>query len=824
MPNKRKSALFRILILIFVVLLVIILWGFLTLRRSFPQTDGTLSIPGLTDQVEIYRDSMGIPQIYASNEKDLFMAQGYIHAQDRFFQMDVWRHMGEGRVSEMFGESMLETDKFLRTMGWMRIAEEEIRQMDSTSLSILQAYADGVNAYLENHTGSKLSLEYVILSLLSPSYEPPAWEIVDSVTWSKVMAFNLSGNSSGWQDLERAKIYKQVGADKAQDLLPSYPEENPFIVPDPAFGRDSSFNDGMAWFLSLSPNPSPLSLGLITTTANPGSNSWVIAGDHTTTGAPILANDPHLGIQLPSIWYEIGLHCQPKSENCPVNVTGFSFAGVPGVVIGHNDKIAWGLTNVGPDVVDLYIEKINPDNPNQYEVNGSWEDMVLVEEVIQVAGAEPESLTVRHTRHGPIFSDVDDRFDDLSNTTNLDIPSPYAVSVKWSALQPSFTLRSVLNINLAQDWESFRTALREFDAPSQNMIYADVEGNIGYQTPGLIPIRQKGDGLLPVPGWTDAYEWSGYIPFDELPSSLNPPQGFIVTANNAIAGPEYPYSISKTWDLGYRARRITDLLQSKSILSMEDIQSIHGDNFHAMAPLLIPLLEDLTFYDTEIASHIVELEAWDYQNDVDSKHAAIFNAFWRHLLLETFGDEIPDNIPSSSYAFRLIETLVSDPQNAWWDDVNTQDVERRDEILYRAFVEGIAELESTLGSNPDKWNWGDLHTRSFNHQMGIGPLGLIFNRGPFPTSGGSSIVNANSWVESKGYDVVSLPSMRMIVDLSDLTNSFTVHTTGQSGHAFHTHYIDMAETWGMNQLHPMLWDKGQIQEAQAGKLTLLPAK
>lgn len=824
MPNKRKSALFRILILIFVVLLVIILWGFLTLRRSFPQTDGTLSIPGLTDQVEIYRDSMGIPQIYASNEKDLFMAQGYIHAQDRFFQMDVWRHMGEGRVSEMFGESMLETDKFLRTMGWMRIAEEEIRQMDSTSLSILQAYADGVNAYLENHTGSKLSLEYVILSLLSPSYEPPAWEIVDSVTWSKVMAFNLSGNSSGWQDLERAKIYKQVGADKAQDLLPSYPEENPFIVPDPAFGRDSSFNDGMAWFLPLSPNPSPLSLGLITTTANPGSNSWVIAGDHTTTGAPILANDPHLGIQLPSIWYEIGLHCQPKSENCPVNVTGFSFAGVPGVVIGHNDKIAWGLTNVGPDVVDLYIEKINPDNPNQYEVNGSWEDMVLVEEVIQVAGAEPESLTVRHTRHGPIFSDVDDRFDDLSNTTNLDIPSPYAVSVKWSALQPSFTLRSVLNINLAQDWESFRTALREFDAPSQNMIYADVEGNIGYQTPGLIPIRQKGDGLLPVPGWTDAYEWSGYIPFDELPSSLNPPQGFIVTANNAIVGPEYPYSISKTWDLGYRARRITDLLQSKSILSMEDIQSIHGDNFHAMAPLLIPLLEDLTFYDTEIASHIVELEAWDYQNDVDSKHAAIFNAFWRHLLLETFGDEIPDNIPSSSYAFRLIETLVSDPQNAWWDDVNTQDVERRDEILYRAFVEGIAELESTLGSNPDKWNWGDLHTRSFNHQMGIGPLGLIFNRGPFPTSGGSSIVNANSWVESKGYDVVSLPSMRMIVDLSDLTNSFTVHTTGQSGHAFHTHYIDMAETWGMNQLHPMLWDKGQIQEAQAGKLTLLPAK
>jgi len=825
MPKNRKRTPSIILIFVFVVLLVVTLWGVLTIRRSFPQTDGTLSIPGLTDQVEIYRDSLGIPQIYASNEKDLFMAQGYVHAQDRFFQMDLWRHMGQGRVSEMFGESMIGTDKFLRTMGWTRIVEEEIRQMDSASLSILQAYTDGVNAYLETHTGSTLSLEYVILSLLSPSYEPPDWEIVDTVTWPKVMAFNLSGNRSGWQDLQRAKIYKQVGEDKAQDLLPSYPEKNPFIVPDPAFESVSlPHGDTSSWFPSSFFNPLSPSLGLITTPADLGSNSWVVAGTYTSTGSPILANDPHLGIQLPSIWYEIGLHCQPKSENCPVDMTGFSFAGVPGIVIGHNDKIAWGLTNVAPDVLDLYVEKINLNNPNQYEVNGRWEDMVLVEEVIQVAGGEPVSLTVRHTRHGPIFSDVDDRFDDLSNTTNLDIPSPYAVSVKWSALQPSFTLRSMLNINLAQDWASFRTALREFAAPSQNMIYADVEGNIGYQTPGLIPIRQNGDGLLPVPGWTDEYEWSGYIPFDELPFSLNPPQGFIVTANNAIVGSEYPYSISKTWDLGYRARRITELLQSKSILNMEDIQAIQGDNYHTMAPLIIPLLQDLTFYDTEISSYIVELEAWDYQNDVDSKHAAIFNAFWRHLLLETFGDEIPDNIPSSSYAFRIIETLISDPQNAWWDDVNTQNIEERDEILYRAFVEGIAELESLLGSNPDKWSWGDLHTSSFNHQMGIGPLGLLFNRGPFPSSGGSSIVNANSWVESKGYDVVGLPSMRMIVDLSDLANSFTIHTTGQSGHAFHTHYIDMAETWGMNQLHPMLWDKGQIQEAQAGKLTLLPAK
>jgi len=825
MPNKVKSTFSRILILLLALLIGIGLFGFITVRRSFPEIEGIVSISGLTNAVEIYRDSMGVPHIYASTENDLFMAQGYVHAQDRFFQMDLWRHMGEGRVAEMFGESMIDTDKFLRTMGWTRTAKEELKQLDSESLSILQAYSEGVNAYLLDHEGAALSLEYVLLSLLSPSYKPAPWEVVDTLTWAKVMAFDLSGNRSGWQDLERAKLYKQLGEEKAQDLLPPYPENNPMIVPDPPFETANLFDHPEAsWLQSLSDSTTPLSLGWITTSALPGSNSWVISGDRTSTGAPILANDPHLGIQIPSIWYEIGLHCQPTSEKCRFNVIGFSFAGVPGVVIGHNDKIAWGFTNVGPDVLDLYVEKINPDNPNQYEVNGRWEDMVLVDEVIHVAGGDPETLTVRHTRHGPIFSDVDESFDALANTTNLDVPSPYAVSAKWTAFEPSFILKSIMQMNLAQDWESFRNALREFDVPSQNMIYADVEGNIGYQTPGRIPIRANGDGLLPVPGWTEQYDWIGYIPFDELPYSYNPPQGFIVTANNAIVGSDYPHSISKTWDLGYRARRISDLIQTNSTITIEDIQAIQGDNYNLMAPLLIPLLENLTFYDSQLVSYIVDLEGWDFQNDSNSKHAAIFNAFWRHLLLETFSDEIPDNIPSSSYGFRLIETLISDPLNAWWDDVNTQSVEDRDEIIYRAFAAGIAELKEELGSNAEKWQWGELHTRSFEHQMGIGPLGLLFSRGPFPTSGGSSIVNNNSWVEAKGYDVVVLPSMRMIVDLSNLENSFTVLTTGQSGHAFHPHYIDMAELWGNNQLHPMLWDKKQIQEAQEGKLTLIPAE
>jgi penicillin amidase len=823
MSKQIKRLILWILVVLLVLIIFISIYGFITIRRSFPKIEGNITISGLLEEVEIIRDPLGVPHIYAKNEHDLFIAQGFVHAQDRFFQMDLWRHIGAGRLAEMFGDSQVETDIFLRTMGWTRIAQEEIDNLDQKTLNILQAYAEGVNAYLEEHRGASLSFEYLLLGLLSPDYEPEPWELVHTMTWAKVMAFDLSGSSTGWQDLIRAQIVKQVGEEKAKVLDPAYPSNHPFIVPE-STAMESLIHNASKVDENL-PDPDPTSSSIISwinTGPILGSNSWVISGARTTTGSPLLANDPHLGIQMPAIWYEVGLHCQPVSESCRFNVTGFSFAGDPGVIIGHNNNIAWGFTNVGPDVLDLFIEKINPENPNQYEVNGEWRDMTLVEETINVAGGEPIHITVRQTKHGPIYSDVGEAFDDLGEITDLEVPSPYAVSVRWTALEPSTIFRAILNMDLASDWTSFRDALREFNVPSQNMIYADVNGNIGYQTPGNIPIRSSGDGLLPVPGWTDEYEWQGYIPFDELPSSYNPSQGFIVTANNAIVGPEYPYLISKTWDLGYRANRITELIQTHDKLSIQDIQTIQGDNFHAMGPILIPILTGLTFEDERLAQYAKDLESWDYQNEADSREAAIFNAFWRHLLLETFSDEIPDNIPNSSYAFLIIENLVDQPQNPWWDDISTASIETRNEIFIRAFDRAILELEDILGKNDKEWKWGDLHTRTFRSELGIGPLGLIFNRGPYSTDGGSSIVNNNSWNEAQSYDVVVLPSMRMIVDLSNLDNSFTVHTTGQSGHAFHPNYIDMAELWGMNSLHPMLWSREQVEAAGGKTLTLTP--
>lgn len=821
MAQKLRRIFTTLIIIIGVLAIVLGILGFVLIRQSFPQIDGSISILGLEEEVEIIRDSYGIPHIYASSVHDLYMAQGFVHAQDRFFQMDFYRHAGSGRISEMFGSSQIDTDIYLRTMGWERIAREELANMDPESKTNMWAYANGVNAYLADRSGAKLSFEYVVLGLLSPDYVPPPWEPINTLTWAKFMAFDLSGNRGGWADLRRAQMVKTLGEERAKEFFPTYPDNHPLIIPDEPFSLSNYDSD--IHFSSADPS-FPISNLWISGPFDqvPGSNNWVVSDALTDTRAPVLANDPHLGVQLPSIWYEIGLHCQPVSEKCPINVTGFTFPGTPGVIIGHNDRIAWGVTNTGPDVIDLYIEKINPANPNQYEVNGEWVDMDIVNEVIEVAGEDPINHQVRHTRHGPIFSDIDEAFADLAETTNLEVPENYAVSVRWTALETTEVFITFLDLAVAENWDDFRGALEKFAVPAQNFVYADVDGNIGYQTPGRIPIRAGGDGLFPVPGWTDEYEWLGYIPFEDLPSSFNPPQGYLVTANNAVVGQEYEYSISKTWDLGYRAQRIENLLKGDQSLSLEDMQRIQGDNYNPMGQLLVPILSSLSFDDQKSSELVSKLEAWDFMNDKDSSEAAFFNAFWNHMLITTFGDEFPEDIPGSSRAFLIMENIVLDPESLWWDDINTTDVEDRDSVFKISVSAAIEDLEHKLGKNPDSWAWGDLHTITFESQLGIGPLGLIFNRGPFPTSGGSSMVNATGWNEGVDYQVETVPSMRMVVDLSDLSNSYSIHTTGQSGHAFHPHYIDMAEPWSEIEFHTMFWTRAQVEADAEGKLTLHP--
>jgi penicillin amidase len=824
---KRLGKILTILLSIVVILVLAAgAFGFYTLRRSYPQTGGHLTLTGLQAPVDVYRDPYGIPHIYAANVHDLFMAQGYLHAQDRFYQMDFWRHQTSGRLAELYGDGIVGTDKFLRTVGWHALAEQEYAQANAESRTLLDAYAAGVNAYLSGRSAADISLEYSVLGLTGLSnYTPEPWTPADTLAWGKAMAWDLGGNLD--YEIFKSILLQTVGPELTADYLPSFPNDLPTILPNPAVS-EGALNQLQAQLTQVDTLMGGRFDGI-------GSNNWVIGGSRTATGKPLLANDPHLGLRLPSIWYEIGLHCQPVSADCPYDVRGFSFAGVPAVIIGHNARIAWGFTNVNPDVQDLFIEKINPANPNQYEVNGQWVDMDVHEETINVLGGESQTVTIRSTRHGPLITDVYG-LSDFATEAGLDPANQYALALRWTALEPNQLFQSVFELNRAQNFDEFRAALRDFAAPSQNIIYADVDGNIGYQMPGLVPIRAAGDGTVPVPGWTDEYEWTGYIPFDELPYSYNPPQGYIATANNAVVGPDYPYSISTDWDPGYRAARIVQLIEAQPKITAEYIEQIQGDDMNLGAQEIVPYVLPLTFDDAKLTAAVDDLRGWDFQQTIDSQPAALYMSFLNALTEDTFSDQLPAGYPAGGGAdtWITLRGLLADPANAWWDNSTTPAVEQRDDILRQAFTEGYAALEQRLGSDPARWTWGALHTTTFENETlgrsGVGPIEALFNRGPFATAGGSSIVNAAGGSLSRDDDdptvnafaVSSGPSMRMIVDLSNLDQSLTIHTTGQSGHAGAPHYIDFADAWRLIHYHPMLWSRADIEAAAEDHLTLQP--
>ncbi len=828
-----------------VLLLVLVVlggaFGWYTVRRSFPTTDGTVTLPGLNADASVVRDRAGVPHIYAGTSHDLYMAQGYVHAQERFFQMDFWRHIGAARLSEMFGDSTIDTDRFLRNLRLVAIAEEEFAALSEEDQAVLEAYASGVNAYLADRTGARLSLEYAIVGLTNQSYEPEPWTPVDTLTWAKMMSWDLGSNMD--RELSRALGAGVVGAERVEELWPPYPDDQPVIV-----GRSASTAGATSQPVLLTVTGALTDLAHQITAvrdltgvsgAEIGSNNWVVAGSKTETGAPILANDPHLSIQMPSIWFQISLHCVGSADGCPVNVAGFSFPGTPGVVIGHNDHIAWGVTNLAPDTQDLVIEKINPENPHQYEANGSWVDMEVSVEEIEVAGGPSQTLETRWTRNGPIISDTFGGLEDFSETAGaVDIPDSYGVALRWTSLQPTRLVESILKLNRAENWDDFRTALSTWDIAAQNFVYADVEGNIGYQATGLTPIRADGDGRWPVPGWTDQYSWDGMVPFDELPSVLNPARGFIATANNAVVDGSYPHLLTSDWAYGYRAERIEEALEQSDSITVEFMNELQNDARNVHAGELVPVLLAVPA-ETKAVEVIQELlGSWaepddalfgeQFENGVDSAGAAAYNATWRHLLIGLLDEFDPDvvSLTGRDRMFVVVNQLADDPSNAWWDTVATVATEDRDDILAAAMEDAYDELVERFGDDPTEWRWGALHTAEFRNgtlgESGIAPIEALFNRGPFEVGGGTSIVNAMSWSPIDGYEVLAIPSMRMVVDMSDFDASTAIHSTGQSGHAFSTHYIDMAEPWATGETFPMRWSESVVRANSANVLTLTP--
>lgn len=820
----------------------VVLWN---VQRSFPQRDGVISLAGLDREVSVLRDALGIPTVVAENSHDLFFAQGYVHAQDRFWEMDFRRHVTAGRLSELFGESQLGTDRFLRTLGWHEIAAQEVEALDDATRAYYDAYADGVNAYLADHRGSAASLEYAVLALQNGGYEIEPWTPVDSVAWLKAMAWDLRTNIE--DETARAVLAQSMDSDRIAELYPDYPfDTNPVIVPTIVPPDDEGDADAATAGARISWTEVGdvfQAVGTLLGDAGEGigSNSWVVSGALTESGSPLLSNDPHLGASLPSVWHQIGLRCETVSEECPFDVSGFSFSGMPGVIIGHNADVAWGFTNLTTDVTDLYLEKIQGDS---YWRDGELVPLDVRTETLRVAGGSPVELEIRSTVHGPIVSGLTDDFTAIAaeprtgETGAITAPDDepgnepdgeYAVSFQWTALQPGTTAQAIFALNTARDIPQFRAAAALFDVPAQNLIYADVAGNIGYQTPGRLPIRGKGDGSMPQPGWDSDYDWQGFIPFEELPMAFNPESGYIVTANNAIVGPDYPHELTRDWDYGWRAARIQHLIERTAAagkLTADDMTTIQADAEFWMGKRLAVAYTDVPVADDATREAIGLLQQWDAQNAADSPAAAYANVLWDELVQNLFARrETPAPLSGHDRLFLVVDRLLDDPGSSWW--TNDQiGVSGRDEMLARSAADAYTRLVDLQGDNSSRWNWGDLHAITLTNgsfgESGIAPVEALFNRGPFPVAGGSSIVDATGWVLGAGFETVTVPSMRMTVDLSDFDSSRWNHLTGASGHAFHPNYTDQFETWQKGEQTPWTFSPEAVAREATHTLRLIP--
>ncbi|MBZ9638602.1 penicillin acylase family protein [Streptomyces sp. PSKA30] len=902
--GRKKGRKARLIVLVLVLAVVGgvaggAYWSISTVRASFPQTKGSITLDGLSGPVDVKRDGHGIPQIYASSDEDLFMAQGYVQAQDRFYEMDVRRHMTSGRLSEMFGKDQVDNDEFLRTLGWDRVAKEEYdTKLSAATKKYLQAYAKGVNAYLKGKEGEDISLEYAALGFTN-DYKPQQWTPVDSVSWLKAMAWDLRGNMQ--DEIDRSLMTSRLGPQQIAELYPQYPySRNQVIVQQGQYDEltqtfdggddaDVSSTDGTtdgtgtAGGTASSALQSQLSglyevLEDVPTAVGVngngiGSNSWVIDGEHTITGKPLLANDPHLSASLPSVWYQMGLHCRTVSDKCQYDVSGYTFAGMPGVIIGHNQDISWGMTNSGADVTDLYLEKLTGDG---YLYDGKVKPFDSREETIKVAGGTSKKIVVRETNNGPLLSDRDDELVKVGKKATVDTAAPdrgdgYGIALRWTALEPGTSMDAVFALNKAADWDDFRAAAALFDVPSQNLVYADTQDNIGYTLPGKIPTRAQGhDGSIPAPGWDAKYDWTGYIDQDELPYEYNPERGYIVTANQAVVDKDYPYTLTTDWAYGARSQRIADLIESKikggGKVSTEDMRQMQLDNSSEIAKLLVPQLLKIDVGDKDVREAQKLLEGWDYTQDADSAAAAYFNSVWRNVLKLAFGHKLPKELRVKGQClwvepvdttgpvdeerrvrecgardadqaqpdggdrwFEVVRSLMDDEDSDWWKtpaSLTRPGADNRDDLFKRALIDARWELTAKLGKDIDTWSWGRLHRLFLKNQTlganGPGFLQYALNRGPWKLSGGEATVNASGWNAAGGYGVVWVPSMRMVVNLDDLDKSKWINLTGASGHAYSDHYTDQTDKWSKGELLDWSFSKQAVAESTSDTLVLKP--
>jgi penicillin amidase len=754
--------------------------GGVMLRASLPQTNGTLAMPGLEKPVRVVRDSHGIPTIEASSQHDLYLALGFVHAQDRLFQMDLQRRVGAGRLSEAVGAAGIETDRLMRTLGLYRHAAASVGAASAEFRGVLDAYAAGVNAFL--NSGKTLPVEFAMLG-----YRPEPWTPADSLVIGKLLALQLSGNYR--QELSRARLAQILSSTEIGDLFPEYPKDAPITLSNLASSLHGLPLDALLDALPDDHSPQR------------ASNNWVVDGAHSVTGKPLLANDPHLYFAAPLVWYLARL------EAPNIDLTGATTPGAPVVILGHNSRVAWGFTTTNADVEDVFVEQLDPGDPRRYATPNGTAAFDAREELIGIKGQASETLNVRETRHGPVISDL------AANTT-------LAAAHSALALQATFlndddqSVEAVWRLGLARDWTGWLNALRLFTAPVQNMVYADCDGNIGFMVPGRIPIRKAGDGHMPVPGASGDHDWSGFIPFDSLPRAFNPPAGHIASANNKIVPDSYPYLITRDWDAPYRIARIEAGLAETPQQSTASSMRLQADIVSLSANELLPLMLAATPRGTREAAAIDLLRQWDHRMDPDRPEPLLFASWIRALNRRLFQPRLGTIYGRYWSASARVTLTVLRGKPSWCGS------EGCPALIAGALEEALDDLTTRYGATMERWRWGEAHRARFDHPLfsHIWALRDLFDRHP-PAGGAADTVNAGSFnasTEQTPFADLHGPGLRAVYDLSDLDNSTFQIALGQSAHVLSPHYDDLQKLWIRFEGLRI------VRDPQGETLTLLP--
>jgi len=806
--QRLKKFLLSILIFLLILVLVIPTVGyFAVVRPALPQLDNELKLSELTAPVTVYRDASGIPHIVAENAHDLFYAQGFVTAQDRLWAMESQRRAAHGTLSEIVGERGLKNDTFMRILGMTESAEADWETLDTETQSALQAYADGVNAYLAQADGN-LPLEFKILGIT-----PQEWTPIDSLVFGKLVAWGLSNN---YQDeLVVTQLTATLSWEEAITLLPDYP--GPDVIPDANAAILPETTNALLQAASDWQSVTPLAK------PDQGSNAWVVGGSHTASGLPLLAGDPHQGLSMPTLWYEVGLH----TSDGQYDVVGASLPGLPGIEIGHNAHIAWAVTNARPDVQDLFIETLNADG-TQYQFMDEWKDLTVRGETIQVKDTAPVTLKVRSTQHGPIITDATPDSEDT-------------LSLQWTGLDEGRPLaQAIIQLNQAANWDEFRAALAFWQLPGMNFVYADIDGNIGFQMSGAVPVRASNDvkGLQPVSGADGSHEWQSFVAFDELPSALNPSGDFFASANNRPAGKDYPHFLSHYFQPPYRVALISETIRDSQNVTAADFgalqASVYSDiNFQVARAIAA----EATPANKQEKVMLEMLGDWDGMMTPDSGEASLSELALRHILRLTLdpSTRFRQAQPTSSgqrpkldsattdsyltlagYPYMFLQNLLDDPNNPWWDG-------KRAETMSAALTAAMDELTAIVGSDPAKWTWGNVHTFTFSHPLGsVGALAPIFNRGPYPAGGNWNTVNSGAYYADKAYSMGLGPAYRIISDPADWDASLSIIPSGESGQPFSPYYADQIDSWLAVKYHKLPFTMPAIQSAAQHTLRLIP--